>query len=258
VIDLVKTYNLAGVNRNVLNGISFRLPEGGSIGVVGKSGAGKSTLARLILGLEPPSGGSVRIDGEDFSELNLRNRKEAARKVQIIWQDPVVYLNPYLTALDLITEALAVRGIPRRLRMARAVELSDMVHLGRSLMGRKAHELSGGQAQRLAIARALALEPEILICDEALSSLDLPSRARLTDLLDRLIKETGMSLVFISHDIPSVARLCELLMVLDDGRIVEQGPVGKVLAGGVHPLTRAIVACSMRYSWPGSPVRSNL
>lgn len=248
VIDLVKTY--AGAVRNVIDGISFRLPEGASIGIVGKSGAGKSTLARLILGLEAPTSGNVRIDGKDLSICHRRSRREMARKVQIIWQDPVVYLNPYVAALDMIAEALAVRGVPRRLHMERAAELFNMVHLKKNLMKRKAHELSGGQAQRLAIARALALEPEILICDEALSSLDLPSRSRLIDLFAQLKNETGMSLVFISHDIPSVARLCDRMMVLDCGKIVEQGPVRTMLTGAVHPLTQTLVTCSMRYAWP--------
>jgi ABC-type glutathione transport system ATPase component len=259
VIDLGKIYMdpTTGMDRTILDGVSFRLSTGESIGIMGKSGAGKSTLARLILGLESPTRGVIRIDGKCYVGLRRKERTEIARKAQIIWQDPVVYLNPYMTALNLITEALAVLGVPRRLHTERAAELFAMVHLNSSLMRRKPHEMSGGQAQRLSIARALAMEPEILICDEALSSLDLPARTHLIALLAHLRQEIGMSLIFITHDIQPVSLLCNRMIVLDGGRIVEQGPVQAVLTRPVHPITQTMISCSIRYSrppWQAYPV----
>lgn len=250
VIDLVKNYvdTTTGRDRRILDGVNIRLSTGETLGVMGVSGAGKSTLARLILGLEQPTRGAIRIDGKECSSLRRTDREEIARKIQIIWQDPVIYLNPYLTALNLMTEVLAVRGVPRRLRKERTEELFDMVDLAPSLMSRKPHEMSGGQAQRLSIARALAMEPEILICDEALSSLDLPARTHLMTLLDYLRRKTAMGLIFISHDILPVLRLCDWMVVLAEGIIVEQGPVPSILTRPVHPLTRAMISCSVRYS----------
>lgn len=214
-----------------LDRVSLSLPMGAALGVMGPSGAGKSTLARLALGMEPPSAGRVLFRGSDPTEMSRERRRRMRREVQIIWQDPTVYLNPYYTVKQLITEPMEIFGLGRPdRRRERAARLLETVGLSADYLGARPNELSGGQCQRAAMARALAVEPKLLICDEALSSLDLPQQVRMLRLLARLQVELGLAYLFISHDPDLVRILCPRSLLIQRGRVLAQGRTRDVLA----------------------------
>ena len=224
-----------------LDRVSFRLPPGRSTGIVGLSGAGKSTLARLILGLERPSSGTLLIDGRRCRPQRRVDRKWICRKVQMVWQDPIVYLNPYRTACQILDEALSLRGVGKDRREERIAALFRMVRLPMDLLARRPHEMSGGQAQRLSIARALAMEPELMICDEILSGLDLPNQVNLIDLLGSLQAERDLNLLLIGHDLAPIVKLCRHLIVLSEGRIISEGTPGELIASPDNDTTRRLI-----------------
>jgi len=209
---------------------------------VGRSGSGKTTLVRCILGLERFKKGKVLLDGQLLRPSPRRGTWRAYRQLQVIWQDPHSYLNPYSTCRDIILEPV---GNFLGLRGARAGRLLEdilaAVRLEPEVAGKHPHELSGGQAQRVAMARALVLEPRVLICDEPFSALDLPLQWRLMDLLAKLRREWGLSLLFISHDLAMVSQLCQKVLVMDQGRVVESGPVREVLRNPAHEATRRLL-----------------
>ena len=241
---LVKVYPLAGRggrSKTALAGVSLDLAEGTCLGVVGESGCGKSTLARLLVGLEPPTAGTVTVSGQPLASYS---RPELARRLQLVSQDPFSSLNPRLTAGRALTEVLLVhRRVPgRREAAARVTELLDMVSLGARFTGRLPHEMSGGQAQRVAIARALAAEPQILILDEPTSALDVSVRAGIVNLLTRLRSELSLSYLFISHDMAVIRQLSDQIGVMYQGRFTERGPWEAVLSAPLHPYTRALLA----------------
>ena len=238
---LVKVYPAGGGAKAALAGVSLSLPEGSCLGVVGESGCGKSTLARLLVGLERPTAGTVTLQGKPLASYP---RPELARRLQLVSQDPFSSLNPRLTAGRALTEVLLVhRRVPgRREAAARVAELLDMVALGPQFAGRLPHEMSGGQAQRVAIARALAAEPQILILDEPTSALDVSVRAGIVNLLARLRSELALSYLFISHDMAVIRQLSDRIGVMYQGRFVERGPWQAVLAAPLHPYTRALLA----------------
>ncbi len=226
-----------------LDRVSFRLSRGTSTGIVGLSGSGKSTLARLILGLEQPTFGSVAIAGRPVRYRCRADRKWIRRKAQMVWQDPVVYLNPYRTARQVLGEALSILGMERHRQEQRIADLFRMVRLPRELLLRRPHEMSGGQAQRLSIARAIAMEPELMICDEILSGLDLPNQVNLIELLGSFQAERNLTLLLIGHDLAPVVKLCRRLLVLSEGRIVFDGTPAGFVATSDNPATR-MLACS--------------
>ncbi|HEV2256458.1 MAG TPA: GNAT family N-acetyltransferase [Streptosporangiaceae bacterium] len=238
---LVKVYPAGGRSKTALAGVSLTLEEGSCLGVVGESGCGKSTLARLLVGLERPTAGTVTLRGRP---LESYPRPELARRLQLVSQDPFSSLNPRLTAGRALTEVLLVhRRVPgRREAAARVTELLDMVSLGSRFTGRLPHEMSGGQAQRVAIARALAAEPQILILDEPTSALDVSVRAGIVNLLARLRLELALSYLFISHDMAVIRQLSDSVGVMYQGRFVERGPWQAVLSAPLHPYTRALLA----------------
>jgi oligopeptide/dipeptide ABC transporter ATP-binding protein len=238
---LVKVYPSAGGLKSALDGVSLSLAEGSCLGVVGESGCGKSTLARLLVGLEQPTAGTVTALGRAVASYP---RSELARRLQLVSQDPFSSLNPRLTAGRALTEVLLVhRRVPgRRQAAARVTELLDMVALGARFADRLPHEMSGGQAQRVAIARALAAEPQILILDEPTSALDVSVRAGIVNLLARLRSELSLSYLFISHDMAVIRQLSDLIGVMYQGRFVERGPWREVLSAPLHPYTRALLA----------------
>jgi oligopeptide/dipeptide ABC transporter ATP-binding protein len=238
---LVKVYPSAGGSKRALDGVSLRLEEGSCLGVVGESGCGKSTLARLLVGLEQPTAGTVSVLGRPVTGYP---RAELARRLQLVSQDPFSSLNPRLTAGRALTEVLLVhRRVPgRREAAARVTELLDMVALGARFADRLPHEMSGGQAQRVAIARALAASPQILILDEPTSALDVSVRAGIVNLLARLRSELSLSYLFISHDMAVIRQLSDSIGVMYQGRFVERGPWQEVLSGPLHPYTRALLA----------------
>jgi peptide/nickel transport system ATP-binding protein len=203
--------------------VDLELRRGEALGMCGPNGAGKSTLARLALGLERPDAGRVQFDGRDLASMSARELWLLRRSVQIVWQDPSAYLNPYQSVIDSVAEPMEVFRIDRRAACRRrAAELMDLVQLPTSVHGRRPYELSGGQCQRVAIARALSLGPSLLICDEALSGLDMAQQVRVLELLARLRSELELSLLFISHDRAVARVLCDRLVEMRDGRLDRQ------------------------------------
>ncbi|MFH1059350.1 MAG: dipeptide/oligopeptide/nickel ABC transporter ATP-binding protein [Pseudomonadota bacterium] len=199
----------------VLAGVDLALMPGMALGLVGPSGAGKSTLARLCLGLERPGQGRVLFHGRDLASFGRRDWRDFRRRVQMVWQEPGLYLNPFYRVGELVAEPLAVFGMGDAAgRRTRVEELLKTVGLDPALAGRRTHQLSGGQCQRVALARALASGPELLICDEAFNGLDTISQAELTRLLMAQVDARGLALLFISHDLPLVRRICPKIISL--------------------------------------------
>jgi oligopeptide/dipeptide ABC transporter ATP-binding protein len=240
--ELVKHYP-GGRNRppvRALRGVSLDVRAGETYGIVGESGCGKSTLARLLVGLEPPTSGSVEIGGQPVDVGPKVDRRALARRIQLVFQDPFSSLDPRLRVEQALAEVLHVHGLHVELRDARVAELLDMVALGRRFADRYPHELSGGQAQRVAIARALAAEPQVLVLDEPTSALDVSVRAEIMNLLVRIQDELGLSYLFISHDLSMVRHISDDIAVMYLGLVVEAGRFDQVLDSPLHPYTRAL------------------
>lgn len=225
-----------------VDGVDLTLDPGETLGIVGESGCGKSTLARSVLRLEKPLAGSIRLDGRDVLSLRGAALRAYRRTVQAVFQDPQASLNPRHTVLDILTEAMLVHGLTTRdsRRDAAARLLSD-VGLPADILDRYPHAFSGGQRQRICIARALALGPKLLICDEAVSALDLSVRAQVLNLLAELKAKHGLSYLFITHDIGVVQHLADRIAVMYLGKIVETGPAERVLDAPSHPYTQLLL-----------------
>jgi ABC-type glutathione transport system ATPase component len=214
-----------------LSRIDLTVQASYTLGLVGESGSGKSTLARCVALLEQPDSGEILLDGKDLLSLKTSELRRARQQIQLIFQDPARALNPQFPAVELVAEPLEIlRWDTEEARRRRALDLMEEVGLSRRWGNRLALEFSGGQRQRLAIARALALEPRILVLDEALSALDLPLQDQIMNLLLNLQVLHGLSYVFISHDLRLVGRVADEVAVIDEGRIVEQGKVGDLFA----------------------------
>jgi len=231
-----------GRNRTVLKQASLQLRRGETLGVVGESGSGKTTLTRLILGLETADSGEVWVAGQQWSTLDAQHKRQARKAVQVVFQDPLNSFDPRYTVQRVLFEALAVAGLPRRDWRSRAVQLLELVRLDARALSRRPIELSGGQRQRIAIARALASEPQILICDEPVSALDVSVQAQILELLDDLKRRLGLACLFISHDLGVINHVSERVLVMKDGEVVESGPVRAVFDRPVHAYTRALIA----------------
>ncbi|MDI2126575.1 ABC transporter ATP-binding protein [Yinghuangia seranimata] len=227
--------------RDALRGVDLVLPEGGALGVVGESGAGKSTLLRLLLGLDRPDSGRVLFRGREVrASRRPRDLVWFRREVQVVLQDPMGSLDPRARVRDIVAEPLECLGVDGD-HAARVVEVLAAVGLESDVLRRYPHEFSGGQRQRIAIARALAPSPTVLVADEPVSALDVSVRAQVLDLLEELAVRLGLALVLVSHDLGVVQRLCDRVLVLKDGSVVEQGLTGDVLARPTHPYTRELL-----------------
>jgi ABC-type glutathione transport system ATPase component len=224
----------------ILKGVSFALPRGSVTGIVGGSGSGKSTLGRAMVRLLEPTGGQITFDGTDVTHLSQAQLRPLRRRFQMIFQDPMSSLNPRHRVRTIIAEPLRLHGLDDV--AARVLRALDHVSLPRTLAGRYPHELSGGQRQRVGIARAIALQPEFILADEIVSGLDVSSQAQVLNLLERLVRDLGLTLVFISHDLSVIRRLCSRVIVLHQGRIVEDQPTAELFAAPQAAYTRDLLA----------------
>lgn len=228
---------------HAVDGVSFDLMPGETLGLVGESGCGKSTLAKAIVGLVPLNEGSVRVHGQEFGGLSRRARLPFSRRLQMIFQDPFSSLNPRITVGRIVEEPLLVHGIGTRLERGRRVdELLSKVGLRPEMRDRFPHEFSGGQRQRIGIARALALSPQLIICDEPVSALDVSVQAQVINLLMDLQGELGLTYLFISHDLSVVEHIAERIAVMYLGRIVEIAPSAILWRKPLHPYTEALIS----------------
>ena len=208
-----------------VNNISIKVYDGEVLGVVGESGSGKSTLAKTFLALQNPTSGSVKVFGQDLSQINKRKMKEAHKKTQVVFQDPFSSLNPRMTVYEILAEPLN-SFFPAMSKDSKDKDIESgitEVGLGTDYLGRYPHELSGGQCQRVAIARALMPRPQLLICDEAVSALDASIRGEIIELLLKIKREKKLTMVFIAHDLAVVRKICDRVIVMKTGEIVEKG-----------------------------------
>ncbi|WP_406497858.1 ATP-binding cassette domain-containing protein [Streptomyces sp. NBC_01604] len=243
-----------------VDGVDLNLGRGETLGLVGESGCGKSTLARILLMLERPDEGTVRFDGVDPFTLSGARLLAWRRKVQMVFQDPFGSLNPRLCAADLIGEPWLTHRdlVPASRRTARVGELLEMVGLRAADARRYPQEFSGGQRQRIGIARALALEPEVIVCDEPVSALDLSVQAQVLNLLGDLRDELGLSYLFISHDLSVVRHVADRVAVMYLGRIVESGPAEEVFERPYHPYTAALLSAAPSLAGGGRAKRERI
>ena len=243
--DLSIEYDHRGKKNRVVHDVSFSVAPGEILGLVGESGSGKSTIAKAVLGLLPVAAGSLRIQGEDLATMPTKEQRRLRRKIGVVFQDPAASLDPRFPIGDVITEPMVVHGVgDRRSRLARAEELVDAVRLPRSVVNRYPHELSGGQRQRISIARALTLDPEVLIADEPTSALDVSVQAAVLEMFAELQSRYSFACLFVSHDLAVVDMLAHKVLVLKDGRQVEQGPTENVLHDPQAEYTRRLLAAA--------------
>ena len=233
--------------------VSFTLKKGASLAVVGESGSGKSTVARTIVGLEKATTGSVVVNDKDWKAIRFANRRqrlERGRQIQMVFQDPYQSLDRRQTVHECLDECLRLHTTgDAAVRAERVAELVAQVGLDDRMVASRPGALSGGQRQRVAIARALAAEPEIIILDEAVAALDVSIQAQVLRLLDEIRRSTGIAYLFISHDLAVVRQVCDDIVVMRNGKIVESGPAEQVLASPTHPYTRRLVESVPRPDW---------
>jgi oligopeptide/dipeptide ABC transporter ATP-binding protein len=245
VQDLHVHYSVRGGRTlRAVDGVSFDVAAGEALGLVGESGCGKSTTALALLRLVPATAGHVIFDGQDVSKVSRGELRRLRQRIAMVFQDPYASLNPRRSIGRSIEEPLEIHGLRggRRQRRARVDDLLDLVGLPADYYDRFAHELSGGQRQRVGIARALATEPDCLVCDEPIASLDVSMQAQIMNLLGRLREELKIALIFIAHDVAAVEQVCERIAVMYLGRIVELGDRRSVVDEAKHPYTRALLS----------------
>jgi peptide/nickel transport system ATP-binding protein len=227
-----------------VDGVSFSIDRGETLALVGESGCGKSTVGRAILRLIDVTSGTVMLDGERIDQMSPGRLRPLRRRVQVVFQDPFSSLNPRLRVRDILAEPMRNFGLATSAAdVDRRIDaLMDQVRLARGMANRWPHELSGGQRQRIGIARALAAEPDLIVCDEAVSALDVSVKAQIVNLLQDLQKDLGLALLFISHDLAIVEHMTHRVAVMYLGRIVELGPKRNIFAAPAHPYTKALLS----------------
>ena len=229
--------------------VSFRLGAGRTLGIVGESGSGKSTVARCVMRLIDPTSGRIMLDKADIAQLSRAQLRPHRRAIQVVFQDPYRSLNPRWTVAESLIEGPVNYGAPRAEALAEARRLLGVVGLPEDAMERYPHMFSGGQRQRIAIARAVAMKPDVLVADEAVSALDVSVQAQVLDLLDDLQKRLGIAILFITHDLRVAAQICDDVMVMQKGEVVEYGPATDVLAAPKHAYTRALIDAAPGRGW---------
>jgi oligopeptide/dipeptide ABC transporter ATP-binding protein len=231
---------------NAVNGVDFHVAAGEAVGLVGESGSGKSTIGLLVTRLLAPTAGTIRFDGRDITALREAELRALRAKLQIVFQDPWGALNPRMTIARALEEPLKLHtGLERAARVARVRELAERVRLPLASLERFPNELSGGQLQRVSIARALATQPKLIVLDEPTSSLDLSVRAGILQLLDEIRRESGVAILFISHDLETVELVTDRVLVLYLGAVVEQGATRAIFARPAHPYTQTLLSANL-------------
>lgn len=259
VIGLAKTYVTGGgwfrPARRVeaAKDVSFSIHKGETLGLVGESGSGKSSVARLVMRLIEADGGSIRLGATDLTLIGGQALRQQRRRIQMVFQDPFASLNPRRKVGRIIADGPIAHGTPPEVALRRARELLNMVGLDASAVERYPHEFSGGQRQRIGIARALALEPEVLVADEAVSALDVSVQAQVLKLLEDLKARLGLSMLFITHDLRVAAQICDRIAVMQRGKIVELKPAAALFAAPEHPYTRELLAAVPGRAAPSAP-----
>ena len=243
IVNLTVEYAVGGKTLSAVSDVTLHVDRGETLGLVGESGCGKSTLGRAVLQLRHPTAGKVRFDGTDLTELEGEAMRLMRRRLQLIFQDPIASLNPRRCIGDIVAEPLVIAGVTDRAERDRRVhEVLTAVGLDPDLVkGRLPHEFSGGQCQRICIARALILEPELVICDEPVSALDVSIRAQILNLLEDMKRRYGLTLLFIAHDLAVVKAVSDRIAVMYLGRLCEVGPTEQLFARPAHPYTALLL-----------------
>lgn len=225
-----------------VNDVSFSLSKGETLGIVGESGSGKSTIAKMILQLLEPSSGSVHFQGTDVRKHSKADQKQMKANIQAVFQDPYASLNPRMKAKEIVTEPLLIhKQISKSDRDQRAIELLEEVGLGRQHLNRYPHEFSGGQRQRLSIARAIALKPDLIVCDEAVSALDVSTQAQILNLLKELQATYSLSYLFIAHGLPVVKHISDRVAIMKNGELIEIGETEQIFNDPQQPYTKSLL-----------------
>jgi len=243
VKNLKKYFNVAGGQLHAVDDVSFTLERGKTLGIVGESGCGKSTTGRAILRLIEPTSGSVYFEGQDIAKLNKEEMRKLRKDIQIIFQDPFSSLNPRQTVSQTIEEPLKIHGMKNKAeRQARVHELMETVGLAERLANAYPHELDGGRRQRIGIARALAMNPKFIVCDEPVSALDVSIQAQILNLMKDIQKKHGITYIFITHDLSVVNHFSDDIAVMYLGRMVEKAPAEALFDEPLHPYTKALLS----------------